>query len=148
MTGEAGHYLGTNRAALERHLRESWKSKYLSPMLLVRPGATLLFSVPFLARLREEPYDYLRHARYGLDHLLAGARFQVLEIVPTASVSSFPGHQVSTALLTSTYDIPGGRDLAFLLNGLMVVLPCYCLDWLPGLRRNMPAGYVAVSVKE
>lgn len=115
---------------------------------VLRPGAALLLSVPFLARLHEEPYDYFRYTRYGLDHLLTGASFQVVEIVATGSVFSFLGHQLSTALLTSTYRIPGVRELAFLLNGLMVVLPCYWLDRLPGLRRKMPAGYVAVALKE
>jgi hypothetical protein len=147
VTGEAGHYLAANRAAIERDLRDSWKRKYLSPMLLVRPGATLLFSAPFLAWLHGEPYDYLRYARYGLDHLLTGARFQVIQIVPAGSIFSFLGHQVSTALLMSTYRIPVARELAFLLSGLMVVLPYYRLDRLPELRRKMPAGYVVVALK-
>lgn len=172
MTHGVGHYLAANGAVLEQDLRDSWKRKYFSPRLLglharpvprllehasqialselhraLRLGATLLLSVPFLACLHEEPHDYFRYARHGLYQMLTGARFQVIEIVPRGSVFRFLGHQVSTALRTSTYRIPVVRELAFLINALTVVLPCYWLDRLPGLRRKMPAGYVAVALK-
>jgi SAM-dependent methyltransferase len=115
---------------------------------ILRPGGKLLLSVPFLARLHEEPRDYFRYTRHGLAHLLAGGGFQVVEIVPIGSVFSFLGHQISILLLSATYRIPVVRDLAFGVNALAVVLPCYLLDRLSRLRPKLPAGYVAVATKE
>ena len=240
MTGVAFRFLAGNRAALELDLRESWRRKYLSPVLLglhsqlvprllryargrfldvgcgtmpfrryldtrverydsldlearvpgvtfisdlrampmvgtntydsalcsevlehiadpdlalaelfrvMRPSGMLLLSVPFLARLHEEPYDYFRYTCHGLEHLLTGAGFRLVEIVPTGSVCSFLGHQISVLVLSATYRIPVVRDLAFAVNALGVVLPCYWLDRVSGLGSKMPAGYVAVAVK-
>ena len=66
---------------------------------------------------------------------------------PGGAIFGFLGHQLSTALLTSTYRVPVVRELVFPLNGLMVVLPRDWLDRLPGLRRKMPTGYVAGVLK-
>jgi SAM-dependent methyltransferase len=115
---------------------------------VLRPGGTLVLSVPFLSRLHEEPHDYFRYTRHGLEHLLRAAGFRVAEIVPTGSVFSFLGHQLSTILVTTTYRIPLFGQLAFAANALALVVPCYWLDRVSGLRQKLPAGYVAVAFKE
>lgn len=115
---------------------------------VIHPGGNLVLSVPFLARLHEEPHDYFRYTRHGLRHLLTEAGFRVIEIVPTSGVLSFLGHQLSTVLLTSLYAVPLLRHVALGVNGLFVTLPCYWLDRVSRLARKLPAGYVAVGAKD
>lgn len=114
---------------------------------VLRPGGRLLLTVPFLSRLHEEPHDFYRYTEHGLRELLGRHGFVVEEVAAIASVCSFLGHQVSTLVVAGTWDIPVLRELAFGVNLLAVVLPCYWLDRLVMPRRKLPAGYVAVAVK-
>lgn len=111
------------------------------------PGGVLVLSVPCLSRLHEEPHDYYRYTTHGLRFLLEQTGFQIREIVPTASVFSFVGHQVSTAILCSTWHIPVLRNVAFWSNAALVTVPAEALDRMLGLSRRFPLGYVAVAEK-
>lgn len=113
---------------------------------VLRPGGALLLSVPFLARLHEEPHDYFRYTEHGLRAMLNPA-FYVDEIVVTGSVSSFLGHQISSLLVSSTFGLPVLGRLVSVLNAAAVVFPCRALDSvLPG-RKRFPVGYVIVAHK-
>lgn len=114
---------------------------------VLRPEGRLLLSVPFLSRLHEEPHDYFRYTEHGLRELLGRQGFVVEEVTPIASVCSFLGHQISSLLVAGTWRIPVLREIAFVLNLIAVVLPCYWLDRLVMPRRKLPAGYVAVAVR-
>jgi SAM-dependent methyltransferase len=112
---------------------------------VLRPGGVLLISVPFLARLHEEPHDYFRYTEHTLRYSLAALEFDVDEVVATGSVFSFMGHQVSSLLIPATFGIPGLEQLAFALNVMTVVLPCRLLDAAFPARRKFPLGYVVVA---
>jgi SAM-dependent methyltransferase len=112
---------------------------------VMRPGGVLILTVPFLSRLHEEPHDYFRYTEHGLRLLLRRHGFLVGEIVPIGSVFGFVGHQISSALVIGTWRLPIVRELVWLLNGALVVLPCRLLDKLSGLSRKLPAGYVVVA---
>jgi SAM-dependent methyltransferase len=116
-------------------------------MRVLKPGGHLVLTVPFLSRLHEEPSDFFRFTEYGLRSLLERAGFEIAEIVPTGSLFSFVGHQVSTVVVCGSWGVPVVRDLSFWLNLVLVVLPCYWIDRLAGIRRKMPLNYVAVAVK-
>ena len=47
---------------------------------VLRPGGTAIYSVPFIWHLHEEPRDFFRYTRYGLDHLFRRAGFEIVEI--------------------------------------------------------------------
>jgi ubiquinone/menaquinone biosynthesis C-methylase UbiE len=49
---------------------------------LLRPGGKLILTTPFIWVLHEEPRDFYRYSPYGLRHLLDGAGFEVLEVIP------------------------------------------------------------------
>ncbi|MBP3191682.1 class I SAM-dependent methyltransferase [Natronogracilivirga saccharolytica] len=51
---------------------------------ILRPGGTLLLQVPFMWHIHEEPHDYFRYTRYGLEHLLGQAGFRDIEIHATS----------------------------------------------------------------
>lgn len=114
---------------------------------ILKPRGKFILSVPHLSRLHEEPCDYYRFTRHGLQFLLEQNGFSVLEIVSTGSLFSFVGHQVSTVLVGSTWHIPVFRRLIFFLNAALCTLPCYALDKLLPMSAKYPLGYVAVAEK-
>lgn len=113
---------------------------------VLRPGGTLILSVPFLSRLHEEPNDYYRYTRHGLRSLLDATGLQVLEVEPTGSIASFLGHQVSTVLVGATWHLPIVKWVAYAVNLVVVVAPARLIDRALGpLRDKAPAGYVVVA---
>ncbi|MFQ5555750.1 MAG: class I SAM-dependent methyltransferase [Acidimicrobiia bacterium] len=113
---------------------------------VLRSGGTLVLSVPFLARLHEEPHDYYRYTRHGLQELLGRSGFTSIDIAAYGSVGSFVGHQVSTVALGTTWHVPVVRWVALALNALVVVLPARGLDRLLGrLTERFPVGYTVVA---
>lgn len=114
---------------------------------VLRPGGKLVLTVPFLSRLHEEPFDYFRFTEHGLRVLLENVGFQVREVLPAGSILSFIGHQVSTIVISGTWDVPVLKHVAFWLNALVIALPCYWLDRLFGIERKMPLNYVVVAQK-
>ena len=112
---------------------------------VLSPGGALVLTVPFLARLHEEPYDFFRYTRHGLRTLLEDGGFEVDDLVETGSLFSFIGHQVSVALLGLTWHRPRLRRLTVALNRALVVRPAVALDRASRMARLLPLGYVAVA---
>jgi SAM-dependent methyltransferase len=52
---------------------------------VLRPGGTLLLTVPFVWDEHEQPYDYARYSSFGLQHLLDANGFTVLSSVKTCA---------------------------------------------------------------
>lgn len=49
---------------------------------VLKPGGNLILSCPMYWPLHEEPYDFFRFTKYGLNHLLAERGFTDIVIVP------------------------------------------------------------------
>lgn len=49
---------------------------------ILSPGGYLLLSAPQCWHLHEEPRDFFRYTKYGLDHLLKTSGFEVVEQIP------------------------------------------------------------------
>lgn len=114
---------------------------------IVKPGGTVVLTVPFLARLHEEPYDFYRYTRHGLRRLLEDGGFGLDELVETGSLFSFLGHQVSVALLGLTWHRSAVRRLAVAVNHALVVKPAVALDRRSRMARRLPLGYVVVATR-
>ena len=114
---------------------------------VLRRGGKLIVSVPHLARLHEEPHDFYRYTKYGLQFLLKRAGFQVLEIVPRAGLLSFLGHQVSTLLIGLSWHVPLVKQVVFVVNKWLCVKPCLWLDRMVEKKKVFALGYVAVAQK-
>jgi len=114
---------------------------------VLRPGGKVILSVPHLSRLHEEPFDFYRYTRHGLKHLFDQAGFRAIEIIPRGGLFCFLGHQISTALICSTWHLPILRDLVFAFNKWLVVLPSFWLDRHTDHSKLFALGYVLVARK-
>jgi SAM-dependent methyltransferase len=115
---------------------------------VLKPGGTLVITVPFMARLHEEPHDYFRYTRHGLRRLLGDAGFDLDDIAETGSLFSFLGHQLSVLLLGLTWHRPTIRRVAVAINAVAVVRTAAALDRLTRMARLLPLGYVAVATRQ
>lgn len=43
---------------------------------ILKPGGSILLQVPFMWRVHEEPHDYFRFTRFGLEHMFRSAGFR------------------------------------------------------------------------
>ncbi len=83
---------------------------------ILKPGGSLLLSVPHLAYLHNEPHDYYRYTEYGLGHILAGASFEIQVMHWSGGVLSFLGHMPSTLIVNLVWGIPVVFSLVSLFN--------------------------------
>jgi hypothetical protein len=49
---------------------------------VLRPGGRLYLTAPLVWELHEEPHDFYRYTRYGLEHLLTQAGFVDVDVQP------------------------------------------------------------------
>ncbi len=124
-------------------------SKALAEMArVIRPGGTLILTVPFLGRLHEEPHDYYRYTEHGIRALLDAAGFTIETLQITGSIFSLLGHQVSSATVVGAWRLPVVRWLALATNVVLVTAPARALDAAIGpLRRKLPLGYVVTATR-
>jgi SAM-dependent methyltransferase len=62
---------------------------------VLRPGGTLVLTVPHLSRRHELPHDYYRYTQEGVTHLLGQHGFEVIESGGYGGLLSFLHHQAS-----------------------------------------------------
>jgi SAM-dependent methyltransferase len=112
---------------------------------ILEPGGVAVISVPHLSRVHDAPYDYYRYTSFGLQHMLAQAGFEVVEIRKKGGLFSFLGHQFSTLLLGMVWGLPGLRQLAWFLNKWLITRPLYALDGVLDRGGIFALGYVVVA---
>ncbi len=103
---------------------------------ILKPRGVLLLTGPFYWPLHEEPHDFFRFTRYGFEHLLTAAGFEVMSIQgDTGAVT-----QVAVSLIEI---LP--RSLLFLVPIINVMTPL-----LQHLSRNQKStlNYVALARKQ
>jgi len=49
---------------------------------VLRPGGVAIYTMPMFWHLHEQPRDFYRYTRYGLEHLFTEAGFEVVELQP------------------------------------------------------------------
>jgi SAM-dependent methyltransferase len=83
---------------------------------VILPGGVLLLTTPQTWGLHEEPYDFYRYTKYGLEYLFRKAGFEIVEISPTTGTLGTVGQRLSSFF----YYRLGGRTRA--LKPLAVVV--------------------------
>jgi SAM-dependent methyltransferase len=101
------------------------------------PGGKLLLIVPHEWEEHQQPHDYFRYTRYGLDHLLRSAGFGAFEIRPVGGFFRL----LSRRLLNALQFFPG--PLMF-VAAFFFVPPALLLPLLEPLdrRQNFTLGYI------
>jgi SAM-dependent methyltransferase len=113
---------------------------------VLKPGGTLVLSAPFLLGIHDAPQDLFRFSPFGLRSLAERAGFAVLETRGSGGLFSFLGHYFSVPLVMTTWPVPGLRQLAWLLNTLVVRL-LVALDSLARTPCLFPVSAVIVATR-
>jgi SAM-dependent methyltransferase len=125
------------------HVRHPSQAVYHMSRVL-KPGGTLIVSVPHLSRRHELPNDYYRFTQEGLTVLLSEAGLEINQITADGGVLSFLHHQASMIVPGTLAGLP--------LLGTML-LACnapisWCisrLDRFTDRCQLLPAGVVAIA---
>ncbi len=117
---------------------------------VLRPGARLWLSVPFLYPIHDAPHDFRRYTEYGLRQLLATGELEIVGV-------RRQGHSVRTAGLQMALAIAGplqGGGLcsaAAAVPAMLLVLLTNCSAWLLSLLwpdwSAMPTVYEIEAIK-
>jgi SAM-dependent methyltransferase len=71
-----------NTAVLE-HLEEPEKA-LTEAYRVLKTGGHVLYTIPFIWHLHEEPRDFYRYSKYGIEYLFKKTGFEILELRPLA----------------------------------------------------------------
>ena len=118
---------------------------------ILKPGGTLLFTVPFLYQLHEIPFDYLRYTSYYLEKLFKTNGFEILNLF---SIGSFASFWIQALI---SYCLIKFRENKLYLVALPVFVPFYLsanlFFWLfypanPNKSPHpFPSGYFVIAKK-
>jgi SAM-dependent methyltransferase len=126
------------------HVPRPWDAVRAMARVL-KPGGSLILSVPHLSPLHELPHDYFRYTRFGIGGLLKAGGFEVLEMKEVGGVLAFLGHGASFVFLSVVGAVPGLRRPAWALNYAVLVRLLGFLDELSGLETLYPCDYVVLA---
>ena len=106
------------------------------------PGGRLLLIAPHEWEEHQQPHDYYRYTRYGLEYLLRQAGFEPQEIRPAGGFFRL----LSRRLLNALQFFPGP---SILLAAVFFIPPALILPLLDPLdrRRNFTLGYICSARK-
>ncbi|MET0414385.1 MAG: class I SAM-dependent methyltransferase [Polyangiaceae bacterium] len=114
---------------------------------VLKPGGTLILTVPYLAPIHEAPNDFFRYTRYALELLLTRAGFQLEQLEEVGGAFAFLGHGASMAFFGSCGALPGLRELAWGINYALLVRGLGLVDSAIGLKHVYPCNYVLLARK-
>jgi SAM-dependent methyltransferase len=110
---------------------------------VLQPGGRILITVPFVWELHEEPHDFFRYTRYGLQHLLLTAGFVNEQIFDFGGYFSVVGQLVKNFGSITGVSRDSGLLRRCVAHSLVHVAPALrvldCLD----RRQGLPIGYGA-----
>lgn len=113
---------------------------------VLKPGGTIVVSVPHLSRLHELPNDYFRYTPGGLSSLLCQSNFEIITVDSYGGVLCFLHHQFSTLLLGMASVSRPVYSMCVALNA-PVALSVAALDRLVERAGLLPNGVIAVARK-
>jgi SAM-dependent methyltransferase len=121
------------------HVREP-KAVLAELARVLAPGGRLLLIAPHEWEEHQQPHDYYRYTRYGLEYLLAQAGFSEIQIEPVGGFFRL----LSRRLLNGLQFFPGPL---IIVAAIFFVPPALVLPLFDGLdrRRNFTLGYVCTA---
>lgn len=110
---------------------------------VLRPGGSLLVTVPFVGELHEEPYDFFRYTPHGLRSMLDAAGFESVRVGQLGGAFTVAAHLVRNWSALTGGGTPARRALGAL--AWRVGPPLARLDRLDR-RAVLTLGYAARGV--
>ena len=88
---------------------------------VLKPGGIAIYTVPFFWHIHEEPRDFYRYTRYGLEYLAAEVNFKMLEIHALSGFwgnvgQMFSYHINNQKILNNRFTIPLKRVILFAIQ--------------------------------
>lgn len=112
---------------------------------VLRPGGRLVLAVPFLYWLHQEPHDYVRYTRHGLQRLL-GNEFEDIDITGYGGRLAAAWDILTTATATSTIPRRGVRALRKQIFGSGITTTNEMITRFLVRRAGIhPLGYVVTA---
>lgn len=114
---------------------------------ILKPGGLLILSVPFLYPLHDEPLDFHRWTRHGLDQMADQYGLRVIESRSVGQPLETAGLLLNLALAKTLLDWMDRRHPAVILGVLVPLLVlltnllCWLLARLSPFDEMMPYGY-------
>lgn len=126
------------------HTPEPWRAFREMWRILVPHGLAIV-SLPFLLHLHDEPHDYYRFTRYGLEHLASDAGFDTVETVANGGFFHLMLNVPSLAMATAV-------EMAGLRSGIAPITRVWlavarALDGLFGTKESFASNHLAVLRK-
>jgi SAM-dependent methyltransferase len=114
---------------------------------VLRPGGYLIMNVPFMYWVHEQPHDYYRYTRYGLEWLLAEADLQVSSLDPVGGMPEVLGDIVAKVVARLPVVGNGLSKVVFYTTcGFMATPVGRALSHRT--REALPIGYAIVATRK
>jgi SAM-dependent methyltransferase len=119
---------------------------------VLKPGGNFVFSVPFSWELHEEPYDYFRFTKYGIEFLMNKYGFEKIEIIHNGGKWAAVG-QLRLSMIWSRFRNNPRRATWYKLfvkySGLKIILNTF-YSWLDKVDHDdlLTLNYVCVARKK
>ncbi|PIW36742.1 MAG: hypothetical protein COW24_03595 [Candidatus Kerfeldbacteria bacterium CG15_BIG_FIL_POST_REV_8_21_14_020_45_12] len=113
---------------------------------LLKPGGYAIVTVPFLGYYHDEPWDYYRFTKHGLQQMLVTESTELISEAGLGGLFVYLGYIRSTIYLGLAVYIPGLFQFAFYTNIILSKLDIL-LDKLTGTTSLMPVTNIIVVRK-
>jgi SAM-dependent methyltransferase len=127
------------------HAPEPWNALSEMRRVLV-PGGIAIVSLPFVLHLHDEPYDYYRFTRYGIEHLAQRAGFEVVEMVVNGGLFHLVLN-LPSVLLSTIWETMSLRTLIRPTTAAWLAL-AKRLDGMFNLKESFASNYIVVLRKD
>jgi SAM-dependent methyltransferase len=121
---------------------------------VLKPGGTLILTIPFLYPVHDAPFDFQRYTRFGLERELKASGFHIEELENTLSSSESAGLiaalALSGAVVESLQQRRPGLLIAPLLIGLVPIinLTAWLLGRVTPAWSNLSAGLRSRAISQ